>query len=273
MRHSQRNQREIKLMAFDLSSIGATKHAYPPRILLHGNGGAGKSTFFSECNDSIFIQTENGLSGIEAQAFPLAKTYDDVMDQLRTLAKEDHDFKAVWIDSADWLENLVHRKVCQDHNVKTIELAAGGYGKGYLEAMNLWRGVLTALDWLRENKSMFTGFTCHSQIQHVDDPEHEGGYDRYSLKLHNSKKGIGSLSTIYEWADVVGFLKVVYQLGDQEIARGDVKKMKNVTQARQLCLEEHAAYQAKNRFGLTPQIEIIKGEGWSSFLAELTNAQ
>lgn len=260
-------------MAFDLKSITQTRHAYPPRLLLHGNGGAGKSTLLSECPDAIFIQTENGLSGIDANAFPMAKSYDDVMGQLRVLAKEQHEYKAVWIDSADWLESLVHKKVCDDYNVKTIELAAGGYGKGYIEALNLWRGVLGALDWLRENKSMFTGFTCHSQIQHIDDPEHEGGYDRYCLKLHNSKKGIGSLSTIYEWADVVGFLKISYQLGGQEVAKGDVKKLKNVIQARQLCLEEHAAYQAKNRFDLKPQLEIKKGKGWDAFVAELSKSQ
>ena len=78
---------------------------------------------------------------------------------------------------------------------------------------------------------------------------------------------------LYEWADVVGFLKIAYQLGGQEVAKGDVKKMKNVVQSRILCLESHAAYQAKNRYGLVPQVQIVKSEGWNAFLAELTNAQ
>lgn len=260
-------------MAFSLSSISQTKNASPPRPLIHGEGGSGKSSFLAECPNSIFIQTENGLSGIDAQAFPLCQSYDDVINQLGVLANEDHEFKAVWIDSADWLERLIHRKICEEQNVKSIELASGGYGKGYLEAINMFKRVLDGLDWLRDNKGMFAGMTCHSRIQHIDDPEFEGGYDRYTLKLHSPKKGGGTNELLYEWADVVGFLKVSYKLGEQEIAKSEVKKMRNAEQSRILCLEGHAAYQAKNRYGMKPQIELIKGQGWASFLTELTNTQ
>ena len=260
-------------MAFSLKSVSKTKHAFPPRIGLLGDGGAGKSTLLSQCPGSIFIQTENGLSGIDSEAFPLAQSYNDVIEQLGVLAKEEHEYKAIWIDSADWLERLIHKHICEEQGVKTIELASGGYGKGYREATQLFKRVLDGLDWLRENKGMFTGFTCHARIHHVDDPEFEGGYDRYTLKLHSPKKGGGTNELLYEWADIIGFLKVSYQLGGQEVAKGEVKKLRNVEQKRILCTEGHAAYQAKNRYSLAPEIEIPKNEGWQSFVTALTNAQ
>jgi len=260
-------------MAFDLKAIQRTKHATPPRMLIHGTEGAGKSTFLSECPESIFIQTEDGLNGIDGEAFPLSETFADVIAQLDTLITQEHSYKAVWIDSADWLERLVHAKVCEDHKVNIIDKAAGGFGKGYTEALGLWTQILKGLDHLNKHKGMFVGLTCHSRIQHIDDPEFEDGYDCYRLKLHSPKSGNGSLEMLSEWADVIGFAKIKYQIGKSEVARSEVKKMKNVAQNRVLCLSPQAAFLAKNRYSLPDEIPLIKGDGWKIFLKTLTNSQ
>lgn len=260
-------------MAFDLSAIQRTKHATPPRILIHGDSGAGKNTFLSECPDSVFIQTEDGMNGIDAMAFPLATQLNQVYDQIDALISQDHSYKAVWIDSADWLERLIHEDVCKRENVTTIEKAAGGYGKGYLEAINAWRNILSGLDVLNKQKGMFVGFTCHSRLVHIEDPENEHGYDCFKMKLHSPKSGNGSLELLTEWADVIGFIKIRYVVGKSEVAKADVKKMKSAKQERILCLEPTAAYLAKNRYSLAPSLPFIKGEGWQSFIQSLTENQ
>lgn len=260
-------------MAFDLKSIQRTKHATPPRMLIHGYQGVGKSSFFSEAKGCIFIQTEDGLNGIDAEAFPLSKSFSDVIEQLDTLITQDHKYKSVWIDSADWLERLIHQSVCADQNVSNIEKAFGGYGKGYLEALNLWGQILSGLDILNKQKGMFVGLTCHSRMQHIEDPEADEGYDCYRLKLHSPKSGNGSLEMLSEWADVIGFIKIKYQIGASEVAKSEVKKMKNVAQNRVLCLNPAAAYAAKNRYSLQNEVELIKGEGWKSFIKILSESQ
>jgi|15BtaG_2_1085339.scaffolds.fasta_scaffold00417_13 hypothetical protein len=260
-------------MAFDLKSIQRTKHKTPPRILIHGGEGAGKSTFLSECPDSIFIQTEDGLNGIDSQAFPLANVFTDVIEQLNVLVTQKHEFKAVWIDSADWLERLIHAKICSDQNVTIIDKASGGFGKGYTEALGLWRQILSGLDILNKEKGMYVGLTCHSRIQHINDPEFEEGFDCYRLKLHSPKSGNGSLELLSEWADIIGFCKIAYRIGESEVAKADVKKLKNVAQDRFLCLNPTAAYLAKNRYSLKEDVKLEQGKGWKSFISHLTKNQ
>ena len=250
-------------MAISLASITKTKHAKPPRIIIHGQEKVGKSTFFAQAPDVIFIQTEDGLAGIDAQAFPLATDLDDVMGAIHTLQTEEHEFRTLVIDSADWLERLIHDKVCEDHNVKTIELAAGGYGKGYAEALNYWRKLLSMLDELSTAKGMTIGMICHSRIVTINDPETEA-YDCYKMKLHEPKSGnSGALSLLNEWADVIGFAaKKTYakkKEGGEKYRGVDGGK-------RELRLEGSPAFLAGNRYGLPAVVDLH----WSVFETALS---
>jgi hypothetical protein len=59
---------------FDLKSINRTRRLEAPKILLAGEPKIGKSSFAASAPNSIGILTEDGLSGIDAQAFPMATT-------------------------------------------------------------------------------------------------------------------------------------------------------------------------------------------------------
>lgn len=250
-------------MAISLASITKTKHAKPPRIIVHGSEKVGKSTFFAQAPNVIFIQTEDGLAGIDAQAFPLATKLDEVFEAVYTLQTEEHDFKTLAIDSADWLERLIHDKVCEDHNVKTIELAAGGYGKGYAEALNYWRQLLSMLDELAATKGMTIGLICHSRIVTINDPENEA-YDCYKMKLHEPKSNnSGALSLLNEWADIIGFAtKKVFA---KKSEGGD--RYRGIDSGRrELRLEGAPAYLAGNRYNLPASIDL----SWEAFDAALS---
>ena len=63
----------------NLKSLIKTKaEKKPPRIVVHGIHGIGKSTFASQAPAPVFLITEDGLTNIEVDHFPLAKTLDDV---------------------------------------------------------------------------------------------------------------------------------------------------------------------------------------------------
>lgn len=263
-------------MAISLESISRTKHATPPRILIHGPEKVGKSTFFAggivngshhqPAPNPIFIRTEDGLNGIDTDAFPLANTYQDVMDALTTLASQEHDFKTVVIDSADWLERLIHQKVCADDGVKSIELAGGGYGKGYTLALNHWREVLTALDFLNKEKGMVIGVICHSVVVAFNDPLHEP-YDRYEMKLHQPKKSTGARDLLTEWADVIGFAQRKIFVTKKDTARGDkVARGTNANETNKLHLAGSPAFVAGNRYSLPDEINL----DWGQFSAVLS---
>ncbi len=72
---AQQKERQMAL----LKQVQRGKVAVPRRVLLYGTHGVGKSTWASMAEKPIFIQTENGLAGIECERFPLAGKYEDVL--------------------------------------------------------------------------------------------------------------------------------------------------------------------------------------------------
>ena len=111
-------------MAISLASLNRTTALKPPRILIHGVHGVGKTTFAAGAPDPVFVLTEDGLGTLEMSHFPLARTLDEVMQALAALYTEEHAFRTLVVDSVDWLEPLVHGKVCKDQGWSSIEQAA-----------------------------------------------------------------------------------------------------------------------------------------------------
>ena len=137
-----------------LESITRGRESKPPRLLVYGQEGTGKSTFAAGARSPVFVQTEDGLGEIDTAKFPLAKKFEEVTDALTALRDEPHDFQTVVVDSADWLERLVWDRVCRDFGVRSIEKADGGYGKGYVHALTHWRQLVDLLNDLRDRRGM-----------------------------------------------------------------------------------------------------------------------
>ena len=97
-----------------IGSITKGREQQPPRIMVYGAEGVGKSTFASLAPNPVFVQTEDGLSEIDTSKFPLARTFDDVVMQLQAVRDEQHEYGTLVIDSVDWLERLVWDRVCAD---------------------------------------------------------------------------------------------------------------------------------------------------------------
>ncbi len=71
-----------------LNTITKGRESRPPRIMIYGSEGVGKSSFASLAPNPIFIQTEDGLSEIDCAKFPQAKSYDEVVLQLQAVRDE-----------------------------------------------------------------------------------------------------------------------------------------------------------------------------------------
>ena len=69
----------------------------------------------------IFIQTEDGLVAIDVPHFPVAKTLDEFFGYMDMLINQSHEYKTVVIDTADWLEKLIWKTVCDENKVTSIE--------------------------------------------------------------------------------------------------------------------------------------------------------
>ena len=213
-----------------LETIQSGRENRPPRIMIYGSEGVGKSTFGASAPSPIFIQTEDGLGELDCNKFPLAHSLAEVLAQLTALRDEQHDFQTVVIDSADWLERLIFDEVCREYGVRNIEKADGGYGKGYTHAL--------------------------TKVERFEDPEN-AAYDRYTPRLHKH-----AASLIAEWVDAVLFankkFRVTKDSGDRAIAApigadGGERIIRTV--GSPACI-------AKNRYGLPGEIPL----SWTAFI-------
>ena len=186
-------------MGNPLETITTGQTQMPPRIMVYGPEGVGKSTFAASAPKPIFVQTEDGLSAISTSKFPLCEKYEDVVAQLTALRDGEHEFATVCVDSLDWLERLIWDRVCADYGVKSIEKADGGYGKGYVHALSYWREIVKLLNQIRATRSMAVILVAHAKVERFEDPEHPA-YDRYQPRLHKAAN-----SLVCEWADAVLF--------------------------------------------------------------------
>ena len=229
-------------MAFDLSSIQRTKRMRAPKIVIAGPGKIGKTTFAAHAPSAIGILTEDGADAVDANAFPLAGSLEEVYAALKTLATQEHDFQTLFLDSLDWLEPLIHAHVCEKNKWASIE--AAGYGKGYIAAADEWRRLLNELEGLRQQRNMAVILIAHDKIKHFESPLHDG-YDQYVLKLHDRAAAL-----VQEWADVIGWANYQIVTTESDAGYGNKETKARTTGKRILHVEPHPAHMGGNRFGL-----------------------
>jgi hypothetical protein len=206
---------------YDLASLSTQAIVRPPRIILLGVEKIGKTTFGASFPSPVLISMnkEEGSDEFAVAKFPTCYSYQDTLSCLKSLATEDHNLQTAIIDSASTLEPLIWADICdKSNNAKTIDIACGGYGKGYTEALNYWNEVVNYLDYLRNNRGMATIVIGHVRVRVFNDPNGPA-YDQYQFDIHEKAS-----SLLLRWADCILFCntKVISKDNDKHTRGIDI---------------------------------------------------
>ena len=228
----------------------------PPRDLVYGTQGVGKSTLGSLMPCPVFLATEDGLSGLPGVQHWEIRTYDDMVAGITAL-HGDHSFQTAIVDTVSAFEPMLHRRLLELWGTDSLDKVGangGGYFRWRLESLPLWQDVLDGLDSLRVNRGMRIMLIGHSADQEIKPPEADP-YRKYCIDLLNVK----AASLLYRWADVVGFANYrISVVGSTTNKKGEVTKAGRAIGSGQrvMYLSERPAWFAKNRFDLPDEIPL-----------------
>lgn len=254
-----------------LKEITTETKPRPMAAIAYGLPGVGKSSMAAAIPNCVFMidDKEDGINTLKAShlvddgvpVLPSVSRWEDVLEILRQLARQQHNYKALVVDTLGGLEKLCHVYIChENYDDNWGDKGFDSYKRGYEVALPEWRKLLNAFDNCRD-AGMSVMCLSHSLIRPYKNPTGDD-YDRFIPDLHHK-----TWSLTHRWADMVLFLnyyvEVVSEKNKPAKGRGG--------QDRVMYTEYHAAYEAKNRSALPGEIEMGTSgqEAWDNLKAAL----
>ncbi len=226
-------------------TITSGKQPNPPRIFLYGTSGVGKTTLAASIPGAVFIPVEEGSDSLDCARLSQPTSYSHVIEHLKQLCQEPHDFTTLVIDSVTALEQLIWKHVVAvENNPKITSIESFGYGKGLVHASEYWRSLLEALTYLRANRHMAIVCIGHVEVKTVNAPDLEP-FDRYQPRLHKT-----AAAMLTEWSDALLFANYKTFIITDETKGGNERARGTGMGERIIHCTERPSHLAKNRYGM-----------------------
>ena len=224
-----------------LQKLTTGKTPSPPRILLYGDAGVGKSSFAATAPKPVILALEDGLDQVDCAKTPHIKDFGTFIGYLKEIRDEPHDFETLVIDSLSALQNIVADGVCAAAGAKFLTAAYGGYNRGNDAALVQFRkDVYSILDEIRRKRNM-----CVIQIAHSHDETVK--YTDGTTDRRTAPRLIAAIRDwVVEWNDIVAYAKIRTM---EDASGGKVVIGKNGGERELYCVGDTRLL-AKNRYGI-----------------------
>lgn len=247
-------------MALSLANLKTRTALSPPRFLIYGPPGMGKSSLACEFPNPVVLDIERGLPpNIDVPHFSDFDSFESVMEMLSSLYSDDHKFGTVVVDTLDRLEPMLWAYTCRRNQWADIE--SPGYGKGYTSADEDWRKFLDMLVALRRDRGMAVVLLAHSHVVTLPSPTTDP-YPSYDIRLH--KRG---LAMVQDEVDGVLFVNQGATVKETKAGFNKVDRHAEGGGTRWIYADVNPAFIAKNRYGIPPASIYPKGQGYASVIA------
>lgn len=198
--------------------------------LIYGQPKIGKSTFCAASEGALFLATEPGLNNLEVYQVAIT-SWETLLATLADVAKGDHPFKTLVIDTVDNAYKMCVDYICAQHNVThPTDLE---YGKGHGLINNEFQRVLNKLGALPY------GLMLTSHAQTVEIKTRTGKYDKTVPTLPNKAREI-----LLGLVDIILFADMTQVKNE----KGDM------VEQRVIRTKPASAYEAGDRTGRLPEV-------------------
>lgn len=235
----------------------------PPKFIIHGVGGIGKTELGAAFPNPLFLRVENGAFAIPCDKTPHITDVHEFGDWIDFLKNQKHDYKTVVVDTGDELQSLKQKDLCAQANCESIMDFKGGWGKGSGAIRAYFDTFRYQMDELQK-KGMFVVILVHNSIEKSNDPLTEP-YDRHVL---NFEKEI--TPKMFGWADCTLFVNYKISGSTKTDAGKKTFKPQASQPDRVIYTEERPSFLAKNRYNLPFEIDFSDPEpqGDSNFAGQ-----
>ena len=172
----------------------------PPRVVLYGSPGVGKSTFGADARNPVFVCTEDGVDNLPVDQFEKPDSWQKLIANIKVVATEEHDYEWIVLDTLNGAVDLAANHVCQTMygGQWTAKKGDGGYlawGQGPKATSEEMRPLLDLLDKCR-NRGMGVLLLAHTGLHNVQHPV-DGTYTKFAPDIDKT-----IWARVSKWSDL-----------------------------------------------------------------------
>ena len=240
-------------MAFDMNSLIKSTTISPPKVIVYGQPGIGKTSLAAGAG-AVLVDCENGAGAIAGLIrTPYLESWPAIRDAIQAFLALDPGSlpPAIAIDTGDWLIRRIVEYVCVDLDDKkpgdvtnTLGGAHGSFFKAREIVENIISRDLFPMLNLLTSRGCVIILLAHASNEKITTPE--GGEMKMAIPDFPAK---GILPLFLEWADAVLYAKKDQATGERVV----------ITEGDYLIT-------AKNRYSLPSVLPLA----WDQIIAAMT---